>query len=407
MSTGIKISRDKRNKGKPWAVRWTGEFNPHTGGQRCYCKSFRIKADAETFKAEKAVEFGKGGSRDKPKQVVLGDYLEEWLRIKRSSIRPKTAVLYEDTINRLRSFGNMPLSKLTPGLADSFIAELQPQRGETLSNWTRDRALRNCKHIFRKAVKRGYLPSNPFADVESPKCVTRPWHYVTPGEFGRLLDAAPNLRWQAVYSLAYTAGLRFGELFQLMWSDVDFETGEVRIQNRPATAKLPLFHIKNGKPRVIQLSRHTLDILTAWQAEQPEGIPYILLDQRQYDAVLSKWLVYREQGRPFENTDMVNNVGREFNRHFRRAGIKPIGTLSLHTLRKCAGKNWSSVNRDPAVTMKLMGHSSLATTLKFYDQVTAEDRARAADAIDALLNKKDVFGTYEANLAQNRSEGQL
>jgi hypothetical protein len=59
----IGIYRDPRNKNKPWVVRWFGDYNPATGKQRRYSKSFRLKVEAEKFQADQRETFHKGATR--------------------------------------------------------------------------------------------------------------------------------------------------------------------------------------------------------------------------------------------------------------------------------------------------------------------------------------------------------
>jgi integrase len=92
---------------------------------------------------------------------------------------------------------------------------------------------------------------------------------------------------------------------------------------------------------------------------------------------------------------MVNNVGREFKRHLKWAGIKPVGTLSIHTLRKCCGKNGAD-HLPPNVTKELMGHSNIATTMKYYNQVDKDQRKKAAAVVETLVS--------EANTEQNQAD---
>lgn len=386
MTEKIGLYRDKRNKNRPWVVRWFGETD-ETGKQKRYTKAFKLKVDAEQFAAEKTAAFGKGGRRDKPRNISLAQFLQNWLKSR--NLRPETIKLYRNTTDRLAAyFGpDASLPKITPYLAERFIAEIQPLRGEALSEWTRHRALRHCKTIFESAVTWEHIAQNPFTKIKAPKCLPSDWYYLKPDEYLSLLAVAPSIRWKARYALAYTAGLRFGELFNLTWHDIDFENGEVHIRNRKGTAATPEFYIKDYEQRIVKLPRVTIDILEDLRTynELTDQTPYVSLDRRQYETATAKWQKYREQRRAWRNQDMVNNVGRELARHVSKAGIKPTASLSIHTLRKCAGKNWAMVNRDPSVTQKLMGHSSIATTMKYYDQVTDEDRARAAAAIDSLM----------------------
>ena len=72
----VGIYKERRNKGRPWVVRWYGEFDPEAGKQRRYTKSFKRKVDAEEFAAAQAVDFSKGELRDKPEEMTLEEYTE-------------------------------------------------------------------------------------------------------------------------------------------------------------------------------------------------------------------------------------------------------------------------------------------------------------------------------------------
>ena len=85
---------------------------------------------------------------------------------------------------------------------------------------------------------------------------------------------------------------------------------------------------------------------------------------------------------------MVNNVLREFKSHFKRAGIKPVGKLTIHTLRKSCGQNWA-YHLPMNVVKELMGHSSIATTQEFYTQVDQDHEAKAARVIQRLIDNAD------------------
>jgi integrase len=389
MITKIGLYRDPR-KNRQWVVRWFGEYDPNAGKHKRYSKSFNLKRDAEAFQSQLTLALKEGQQRDRPEEVALGDFCEDWLRIRSANVKPATLKLYSDTIERLYGyFGrSCQLSKLTPHLAATFLADLRPadstRRHERLSNWTKHRILRNCKTMFGGAVTWQLLCKNPFQSVMPPKLTTTRWHYVKPDEYLNLLEVAPSLRWRTCYALAYTAGLRFGELFSLTWSDIDFETSEVRIDNRPATSTMPPFDVKDYEARRIPLPRHTIDILVELHNEAPDMVPYVLLTERLHRTVVAKWRKCQQDNRPWKNQDMANNVLREFKRHLRQTSIQQNGTLSIHTLRKSCIQNWA--NELPInVTKELAGHSSIATTQRYYLQVDEYHRAKAAAVIDSLI----------------------
>ena len=194
---------------------------------------------------------------------------------------------------------------------------------------------------------------------------------------------------KVLYALGYTAGLRKGEIFNLMWSDIDFTTGEVVVNNRKGTRDIPHFLIKDYEQRRVPLPETTLNLLTKLQAESDEHIPFIVLSRSQYETAVSKWKRYCAENRAWRNEDMLNNSLRDFKRHYRRAGIKPLGTLAIHTLRKSCIKNWADRIPNPEVVRRLAGHGSIVTTMRYYNQVTEADREQAKSKVDAMLNEAE------------------
>jgi integrase len=392
MVNKIGIYRDPRNKGRPWACRWFGEYNPQTGNYRRYTKSFKKKVEAEKFAREKATDFIQGGLRDKQQEITLGEFCRHWLKTKRPQLRPGTVILYTNTIRRLWDyFGpGMLVSKLTPMDADLFIAELKPlAREKALSNATRHRALRNCRTIFSDAVTWRIIRDNPFKKVKKPKSSVKRWHYVKADEYFRLLEAAPSLRWKALYALAYTAGLRLGEALNLTWADVDLNEGLVVIDNRGGTDALLPFSVKDNEKRMITLPAQTIKILRDLRQSTPAvfKVPYILLSVCQYEVVLAKYETYRKQRRPWLNRDMANNQLTNFKRHVKKAGIRPNGQLAIHTLRKSCIKTWAD-HLPPNVVQELAGHADLETTMQYYNKVEPEQRQNAAKMMENWLSKK-------------------
>lgn len=382
----------------PWVVRWFGEYDPITGKQSRYSKSFKLKRDAEAFQAEKANEFRKGEQRDKPEEISLKRFCDDYVKTRKADVRPHTITLYELSTRQLIGYfgGAMTLRLIQPRMAAKFIADLKPisTTREQLSSWSRHRILRNCKTMFEAAVTWGLIPVNPFSKIQRPKLVQQKWYYLKPEEYTRLLNVVP-LRMKVFYSLAYCCGLRFGELVSLTWGDIDFETGEICLENRPATAETPAFFVKDSESRRIPLPKHTLDLLTQLQAQATEGIPYVVLSESQYQTLISKWHRFKKQNKPLRNQDMMNNYLTNFKRHLKWAKIKPNGSLSLHTLRKCCITNWANNINNPEVVRVLAGHSDLKTTMQFYSKIDKDQRAKAAKVADDLLEKTDARLTPE------------
>ena len=380
------------NRKLPWLVCWYGEIDPTTGRKKRYGKSFRTKRQAEDLRSEKMQEFKTGIKRDRPEEVTLGRLCKDFLKTWNPAAKEATMELYESTIERLlNSFGiDCLIRSIGPRQADRFLASQThyiKDPAKELSDWTRLQIIRHCKTIFGVAVRWQWIAHNPFADVRMPKPGTKRWHRLAVSEYRRLLEVAPTLRWNLFYALVYTSGARFGELFNLTWADIDFERGRMVIENREGSDIMPPFSVKDKDERFVQLPTETMDLLAQYQQEAPEGVPYILLTKERYERVLKKWHKYRKKERSWRNRYMVNNVGRDFKAHAKRAGLQFNGSFTIHTFRKTCAQNWA--DRLPANVVKFyLGHSNISTTNKFYSIVDESHTTLTKQVMDRMLNDK-------------------
>jgi integrase len=84
---------------------------------------------------------------------------------------------------------------------------------------------------------------------------------------------------------------------------------------------------------------------------------------------------------------MVNNQLTNFMRYVKKAGIKANGQPDIHTLQKSCIQTWAD-HLPLNVTKELAGHSDLATTLKYYNQVDDYHRQKIDEIMQKWLNKK-------------------
>lgn len=388
MTRKVGIYKNPRSRGRPWVVRWFGEYDPTKDKQRHYSKSFARKRDAESFCAAKQTELDHGGTRDKPQDITVGEFVERFLESRVRTRRPATRYNYRLTLGQLAEFvgQHTPLRMVTPEVADSFIATRRrtAKSGDGYSPWSRNRQLGNVKTAFKAAVRWSYLSANPFVDISPHKAAPRRWHHLRPDELRSILDVVPDTRWRAFYLLAYTSGARFGELFNLAWSDFDFSRGSVTIRSRPGSKATPPFEVKDHEARALLLPKQTLEALLAWQAEAPEGVPYVLLTADRWRSVEEKWR--RIRATEWQNRFMVNNVVRDMRVHVRRAGLQLTVPLTVHTLRKSFGQNHANAGTPMHVLQGLMGHREITTTREFYLQAADANEREAAARYESLMS---------------------
>jgi integrase len=84
------------------------------------------------------------------------------------------------------------------------------------------------------------------------------------------------------------------------------------------------------------------------------------------------------------NRNLTNNILRDFKVHCRNAGIKTREKLNLHCLRKSYASNLANAGTPVHTLMKLMGHSSMVTTQKYYLHSSDENEKKAVEALEKL-----------------------
>jgi integrase len=404
----LTIIRDSRNKDSPWAVRWFEATDPESGKRRRRCRSFTKEFLARTFAAELRLE--RPASRVSG-GVTLGQHCRDWLKTIKPNIRPATYLVYAGTVERLlKHFGrDCPLDTITAQAAERFIAEQHSikagREDKPLSVAARQQHLQNSKAIFNKAIEWGRLAVSPFSKIKRMKIVSKRWHRFTPAEYLALLDTVPDLRKKCLYALLFTGGLRLTEALALQWSNIDFERGCVVICNREPTDDLPGWQVKDSDLRTIPLPKDTVDLLAAWHAEATTGNPFVVLTAERAELIKIKWQQCKHSRGQWLNHQWANNILRRFIRDTKRAGIKPTGKLTIHVLRKNAAQNWVDAGLPMHATAAFMGHSDIATTRTYYNQVDDYHVQKAAAAIQGMLEKarkQDVCETYEQTAATEK-----
>jgi len=161
---------------------------------------------------------------------TLGVWLEHWLTdIVPRTTRWKTQSTYTSQI-RLH---------VLPTMSHIRLSELQPENLEHLYGFLldHDRSHHTVRAVHRvlrsalnEAVRRRRMHHNPALVARPPRHETDEVEPLTVSESQRLLAVAATRPNAPRWSIALSLGLRQGEALGLMWNDLDFEDGTVRIR---------------------------------------------------------------------------------------------------------------------------------------------------------------------------------
>ena len=176
-------------------------------------------------------------------------------------------------------------------------------------------------------------------------------------EVTRLLEAAGGLKYKAVLSIAYGAGLRASEVVHLKVSDIDSQRMILRIEQG-----------KGKKDRYAMLSPTLLELLRAWYRHA----------RSQRMILPGGWLF---PGQNPVNPMSTRHLNRIFHITLEAAGIdKPV---SLHSLRHAFATHLLEQNEDIRVIQVLLGHKKLDTTAR-YTQVATKILHQVKGPLESL-----------------------
>ncbi|MCZ6710271.1 MAG: tyrosine-type recombinase/integrase, partial [Gammaproteobacteria bacterium] len=250
------------------------------------------------------------------------------------------------------------------------------------------------KASFNRAIKRGLLDSNPFVGQRLAKTQPKQKRIFSPGEIDALIAASPTLWWATFIRLAFTSGLRLGELLNTTWADI----GESHITvtaKRPGTftaggRSYPVlaFSCKSHRERRVPLDPEAAKLLQRLKLKSGGSIyPFLSLDRL---AVLA---ATRDTTQEINAAKLSNNVLRTFKliqvqarailAKQRGVGIDKVPWIvgCVHDMRKSFASLAAHHISMPEL-QKILGHSSIVTTSEFYVDVSDDlgDRLKVAFA---------------------------
>jgi len=236
-STGV-APRPKRadNTGSAYYVRserrWRAQFFDGNGKLRHLSGKTQQEVVARLDKAIAERDRGILGLAPKDTPTV-GEYFDAWLQSK-YDLKPKTRDRYRNDIDLYirPHLGHIRLDQLKAPMIEALYGRLLNDHG--LAPATVRHVHATLSTALRQAHHHDLLPTPLMTKVKAPRVPATERKIIPEHTIRAVLSKAksqglrPYVRWR----LAFLWGLRQGEVLGLRWSDVDLDTGYIRISQQ-------------------------------------------------------------------------------------------------------------------------------------------------------------------------------
>lgn len=220
--------------------------------------------------------------------------------------------------------------------------------------------LKVYRTIFNVFVDWNYTSANPFLKVKLPKRQKDEPVRFTDEQIDIICQILKTKEMDIIIDMilfAIETGLRLDEENNLRWSDIDFKNRIITVGNK-------LFKTKSKKIRRIPFNDKMEKILIRNSNRQIEN-----------KKILREFVFVQNNGKQYRK----DTVSKWLKKATKEAGLPD--ELHWHCLRATAATRWAS-NKVPIFTVsKLLGHSNVNVTTRFYAGIDLEELRDAVNRI--------------------------
>ncbi len=345
---------------------WTITIGNHPdGSQRRLSGTCRTRTEAQQHLNQLLADQQRGLLRT-PTTVTLGEQLDTWIQRHRPHVAPSTYEQYLYALKRVpQELRTLRLHDLSRAHLRAFQTTLTQQ---DLSQEVRAKTLACIRAALDHAVEDGLLTLNPAQGLRTTATVAERSRErgkaLSTTQLIAFLDAAQDSPMYALFYTLFSLGLRRGEALGLRWTDVNFTTGSVHVQqqvklerNRAVIGALKTVTSR----RRLQASSDLLDVLLTQQGRVHRTRTLVGAAWSEHDLIFPS-----EVGTPLH----PRNVNRTLKTICTSAGL-PV--FSSHSARHTHITQRLRRGEKVEVVAAAAGHANANITLGTYRHVMEDE----------------------------------
>lgn len=378
-----------RKRGTKWQYYF--EAAKVDGKRQRICKSgFTTKKEALEAGVKALSEYNNGGVALLDDKISVYDFSEVYLEHCRSMLKYTTYISYEGTINTYlnKDYGKYKITKFNKDTAEKYLISL---KDSGLSRGTIRKIINISKQMFKFAVRKNVISSNPFEDLKIPDNIENlgnPNYAYSDDVITEYYSLYKNDILGIVFMLGYHCGLRLSESLAVTWNDIDFEnktlsiTKQLQYRNGIFYFTLP----KYGSIRTITIDDKIIEYLKNLKTER-SNYPCLKKYRLNLDKSISlasesdDWfcfVVSKLDGSLVSNKYIHRKLDS-----FRYQGYK---TFRTHNLRHTHCTKLIENDVDIKYVQERMGHKDVQTTMNIYNHIRDDKKIRESNKINDIFS---------------------
>jgi len=340
-----KVFQRRDRNDKDWYISY---YEP--GGRRVKRRIGPSKKTAEAALKKIDVEIVEGKYLDVKKigRVGFEDFLNEYYKLHCANLKscPRTHATYAKKFREV--FSGQYLDEIR--VVD--VERYKTQRSQEVAVATVNRELSFLRCLFNKAIAwEKYAGFNPVSKVKFFKENNTRLRYLEKGEITRLVSNCQGSL-KAIVGLALNTGMRKGEIFNLKWSDINFNVRVIYLRDT-----------KSGESREVPMNDGVFRILKGLKKNHLSDYIFCYSDgQRMADVRKSFWTAMRKSD---------------------------IKDFHFHDLRHTFASQLVMSGVDLNTVRELMGHKTIEMTLR-YAHLSPGHKRRAVEILGQNINARAV-----------------
>lgn len=233
-------------------------------------KYFKTKREANVWRIDTLSKIQKG-MFNVDTQILLSEYLEQWMVNSRRRVKPKTLIQYQQIIDQHINpyLGKYKLTDIRPNMVQSLYTKKEDMGigGRTIL------LIHAVLHsALNQAQKEDLIYRNPLDAIKRPSFQKKEGKSMNETQVRSFLLACRGHRFEALFKIAVRNGLRQGELLGLKWNDLNWETNELFIQRQlqrlPGKGLLLVEPKTEKSKRIIVLGQDPMNALKIHKNQQ-------------------------------------------------------------------------------------------------------------------------------------------